>query len=98
MAKNWPGLCNFYSKVIFFFFFFFFLIFCLRKYFALFIVEFKLLMFHNNTVKISEKLNKQNLLKIYLQVTYPTDLCIINIHFLLWEKVKIFDFFLKTND
>ena len=32
-------------------------------------------MFYNNIVKISEKLNKLNLLKILLQVTYPTDLC-----------------------
>ena len=52
-------------------------------------------MFHNNTVKISEKLNKQNLLKICLQVTYSTDFCIICIQFFLWEKVKMFDF-LKT--
>ena len=28
-------------------------------------------MFHNKFVKISEKLNKRNLLKICLQVTYP---------------------------
>ena len=31
-------------------------------------------MFYNNIVKISAKLNKWNLLKILLQVTYPTDL------------------------
>ena len=54
-------------------------------------------MFHNNIVKISEKLNKQNLLKICLQVTYPTDFYIICIHFYLWEKVKIFEFF-QTDD
>ena len=71
--------------------------FCLRKYFALFFAEFKLLRFHNHTVKISEKLDKQNLLKICLQVTNPTDFYIINIHFYYGEKVKIFDF-LKTND
>ena len=61
-AKNWSDLhvCNFYSKKIFFFHFY------LRKYFLLFFVEFKLLMFHNNIVKISEKLNKRNLLKICL--------------------------------
>ena len=56
-AKNWSDLCNFYSKRIF-------LNFCLRKYFLLFFAEFKLLTFHNNIVKISEKMNKQNLLKI----------------------------------
>ena len=75
-AKNWSDLCNFYSKVIFWSF-------CLRKYFLLFFAEFKLLMFHNNIVKISEKLNKRNLLKICLQVTYPTDFCKIRILFLL---------------
>ena len=45
-------------------------------------------MFHNNTVKISEKLDKQNLLKICLQVTNPTDFCIINIHFYYGKKWK----------
>ena len=45
-------------------------------------------MFHNNIVKISENLNKQNLLKICLQAIYPTDFCIILHAFLLWEKVK----------
>ena len=29
-------------------------------------------MFQNNIVEISEKMNKRNLLKICLQVTYPT--------------------------
>ena len=38
-------------------------------------------MFHNNIVKMSEKLNKRKLLKICLQVTYPTDFYIICIHF-----------------
>ena len=81
MAKNWSDLCNFYSKVSFWNS-------CLRKYFALFFVEFKLLIFHNNTVKISEKLNKENLLKIGLQVTYPADFCIININFYYGKKWK----------
>ena len=54
-------------------------------------------MFHNNIVKISEKLNKRNLLKICLQVTYPTDF-LQNLHsFLLLEKAKLFDFF-KSNE
>ena len=65
-AKNWSDLHNFYSKVIF-------LNFCLRKYFLLFFAEFELLIFYKNIVKISKKLNKWNLLKICLQVTYPTD-------------------------
>ena len=70
MAKSWSDLCNFYSKVIFWNF-------CLRKYFLLFFAEFELLMFYNNIVKISEKSNKWNLLKIWLQVTYPIDFCMI---------------------
>ena len=45
-------------------------------------------MFHNNIVKISEKLNKRNLLKIYLQVTYPTDFCIIYIQFYYGKNWK----------
>ena len=51
IARNRSDLCNFYSKAIF-------LNFCLSKYFLLFFAEFELLMFHNNIVKISEKLNK----------------------------------------
>ena len=76
ITKNWSGLCNFYSSD------FFFGEFLSKKIFFLrFFAEFKLLMFYNNIVKISEKLNKQNLLKICLQVTYPTNFCIICIHF-----------------
>ena len=80
-AKNWSDLHNFYSKVILFNF-------SLRKYNMLLYTEFELLMFHNNIVKISEKLNQRNLLKICLQVTYPTDYCIICIHFYYGEKWK----------
>ena len=79
IAKHWSDLCNFYSKVIFWKF-------CLSKYFLLFFAEFELLMFHNNIVKISEKWNKQNLLKICLQVTYPTNFCIFFIHFYYGKK------------
>ena len=43
-------------------------------------------MFHNNIVKISEKINKWNLLKIYLQVTYPTYFCLICIQFYYEKK------------
>ena len=81
IAKNWSDLCNFYSRMIF-------LNFCLRKYFLIFFAEFKSLIFHNNIVKISEKLNKQNLLKICSQVTYPTNFCIICMHFYHREKWK----------
>ena len=80
-AKSWSDLCYFYSKVIFWNF-------CPRKYFLLFFVEFELLTFYNNIVKISEKLNKWNLLKIWLQVTYPTDFCMIWLHFYYGKKWK----------
>ena len=82
-AKNWSDLCNFYSKMIFW-------IFCRRNIFLLFFVEFELLIFHNNIVKNSEKLNKENLLKVCLLVTYPTDFCItcICIHFYYGKKWK----------
>ena len=45
-------------------------------------------MFHNNIVKNSEKLNKRNLLKIVLQVSYPRDVCIVCICFYYGEKWK----------
>ena len=66
--------------------------FCLNKYCLLFFAEFELLMFHNNIVKISEKLTKWNLLKICLQVTYPTNFCIIFIHFYYGKKWKYWVF------
>ena len=47
-------------------------------------------MFQNNIVKILEKFNKSNLLKICFQATCPTDFCIIYFIFTT-EKVKIFD-------
>ena len=75
-AKSWSDLCYFCSKVIFW-------TFCLRKYFLLFFAEFELLTFYNNIVKISEKLNKW---KIWLQVTYPTDFCMIWLHFYYGKK------------
>ena len=80
MAKNWSDLCNYYRKVIFFFFFFFFE-FLSKNIFLFFFAEFELLMFHNNIVKILEKLNIRNSFRICLQVTHPTDFCIICILF-----------------
>ena len=80
-AKSWSGLCYFYSNVIFWNF-------CLRKYFLFFFAEFELLTFYNNIVEISEKLNKWNLLKIWLQVTYPTDFGMIWLHFYYGKKWK----------
>ena len=80
-AKSSSNLCNFYSKVIVWNF-------CLRKYFLLFFAESELLMFHNNVVNISEKFNKWNLLKILLQITYPTDFCMLWLHFYYGKKWK----------
>ena len=56
MVKSWSDLCYFYSKVFLFDF-------CLRKYFLIFFVEFKLLMFHNNIVKITEKIEQVELVE-----------------------------------
>ena len=55
-------------------------------------------MFHTNIVKISENLNKQNLLKICLQSIYSTDFCVICIHFYYGKKWEYLILFLKTND
>ena len=50
-------------------------------------------MFHNNIVKISEK-NEQAELVENLPQSYLLYRILHNLHpFLLWEKVKIFDFF-----
>ena len=58
-TKNWSDLCSFYSKVIFF------RSFVEENIFLLFFAEFELLMFHNNTEKLSEKLNNvENLPKL----------------------------------
>ena len=67
-------------------------IFVEENIFLVFFAEFKSSMFHNNIVKISEKLNKRKLLKIGFQVTYPTDFCIICLHIYYGKKMKIFDF------
>ena len=79
MAKYWSDLSNFYRIVIC-------LEFLSKKIFFIFLGKIELLMFHNNTVKNSEKMNKQNLLKICLQVIYPTDFCIMCIDFYYGKK------------
>ena len=56
MAKYGSDLCNFYSKLDFWEFF-------IRKNFLLFFIEFKLLVYHNNILKITEILNNGSLLK-----------------------------------
>ena len=60
--------------------------FCLRKYRLVFFAAFKLWIFDNSIVKISENMNKRNMLKICLQITYPKDVCIICIHFYYGKK------------
>ena len=63
----------------------------------LFFTEFELLMFHNNIVKISEK-NEQAKPVENLPQSYLPCPCrfLHDLHsFLLWEKMKIFDFFFK---
>ena len=54
-------------------------------------------MFHNNIMKISEKLKERNVLK-KMPPSYLPYRFLRNLHiFLIWEKVKIF-VFLKNND
>ena len=64
-----------------------------------FITDFKLLMFHNNIVKILEILNMWNLLKTCIQTTrtYPIKFCIFCTHFYYGEYRKYSNFW-KTND
>ena len=49
-------------------------------------------MFHNNIVKISEKNEQVELRVICLQVTNPTDFCIICIHFYYGKMWKYLTF------
>ena len=90
MAKIGSDLCNFYSKLDFLDFFF------IKKYLLLFFTDFKLLMFHNNTWKISEIFKEWYLLKTCVQTTNIGSFAYFAA-ILLWEKMKIFKFF-KTND
>ena len=46
-------------------------------------------MFYDNIVKISEKLNKRNMLKIWLQVTYPTNFGIIGFIFTIGKSENV---------
>ena len=73
-AKNWPDLYKFNIKVNVWNF-------CLR-FLLLFFAEFALLMFHNNIVKIKKK-------KDLVQVTYPTDFCIICTQFTMGKSKSI---------
>ena len=78
-TKYWFDLYNFYSKVTFG-------TFVWENTFLLFFAEFELLMFHKSIVKIAEKINKRNLLKICLQVIYPTYFCVSYIQFIYYRK------------
>ena len=72
----------FLLETYFFFFFFFF--------FLLLFTNFKLLMFHNNIVNISEIINKGNLLKTCLKSSYHTNFCIFCSHFSYRKKYSFF--------
>ena len=52
-------------------------------------------MVHKNIVKIQRKMNQQNLLKIWLQVIYHTDFCIVCIHFTMGKSENVW--FKKQN-
>ena len=81
------GLTNANSTVKRFFFYF-----LSKKIFLLFFAEFKLLMFHNNILKISEKIEKAELVE-NLRGSYLPYRFLHNLRsFLLWEQVKKFDF------
>ena len=89
-AKSWSDLCSFYTKVIFWNF-------CLRKYFFTFLCWIWIIdvsqQYCENFRKIEQVELVENLAPSYLPYRFLHDLA----SFLLWEKVKIFDF-LKTND
>ena len=76
-AKNWPDLCKFYSN------------FCLRKYFYFSLLNLNYWCFTTILWKFQKKLNKLNLLKICVEVTYPIDFCIICVHFYYGKKWKV---------
>ena len=84
----WPKVGLNYATSIVKWFFFNFL--SKKIIYLLFFAEFELLMFHNNIVKISEKIKQvklvENLPPSYLPYRFLHDLA----SFLLWEKVKIF--------
>ena len=62
-----------------------------------FFTDFKLLMFHNNIVKISENLNKSKLLIRCIQIIYPIDLAYFSANFTM-EKIGKSLKFLKTTE
>ena len=80
-AKSWFVLCN--SKVIFWSF-------CLRKYFFFYFSLLNLNYWCFTTIlwKFQKILNKWNFLKIWLQVTNPTDFCMIWLHFFYGKMWK----------
>ena len=90
MAKSWSDLCNFYSKVDFGEFLSkktFFTILCWIW------ISDVLQQYSENFRKIEQVEHVENLAQSYLPYKFLHHLA----SFLLWEKVKIFDF-LKIND
>ena len=75
----------------------FFEMFVLVNIFYLFLLNLNYWCFTTILWKFQKKMNKQNLSKICLQVTYPTNFCIIFIHFYYGKKWKYW-IFLKTTD
>ena len=94
MSEYWSVLCNFYSKMFFFFFFFFF--YSLSFLFSLLNFNYDSIV-KDSIVKISECLNKRNLLKTCLQFTYPTNFCIISSHFMMENKSENIDYLKPVN-
>ena len=90
--NNWSDLRNFYSKALFGNF-------CLKYYYFFFFFCWIWItdVSQQYCENVRKKLNMRNLIKI--QVTYPTDFCIICVNFYYGEKVKCNWFFIKkTND
>ena len=63
------------------------------EHFLLVFTDFKLLVFHNNTVKISENMNKYNFLKTCIKTNHLAEFFIICSHFYYGENGN-FHFFL----
>ena len=75
-TKHWSDLCDIYSKVIF-------LEFLSKKIFFTFLCWIYII---DASQQDCENFRKNDLLKICLQVTYPTNFCIICIYFYYWKR------------
>ena len=90
LRPKWSDLCHFYSKLEFWKTF--------NKYILICFTDFRLLMFQNNIVKISEILNKKNLLKTCIQTICPINFCIVLSHLIYYRKSVIFFIKKKNNN